>query len=151
MFFQLLSHSLCLIILLALSYVPISTANLFSIISSFTCSPRTPFPVTYVNPCALLIAAALHVSSAGRLRPGQSAVQWWRRVLVMEVALLQCPLLPHVTWAPWCAGWYSSSLFSTSVFTSPYPHSFRGSAQALQINSVIVQGRALSQFWRPEI
>jgi len=73
LFFQLLSHSLCVIILLALSYVPISTGNFFSIISSFTSSPRTPFPVTYVNPRALPITAALFVSSAGGLRPERLA------------------------------------------------------------------------------
>jgi hypothetical protein len=69
LFVQLLSHSLCFIILLALSYVPISTASFFSIISSFTSSPRTPFPVIYVNPRALLIAVPLFVSSAGGLWP----------------------------------------------------------------------------------
>lgn len=58
-------------------------------------SPRTPFPVTYVNPRALLIAVALFVSSAGGLRPKRLAGirptgRYWRRVLVtVEVALLQ--------------------------------------------------------------
>jgi len=47
----------------------------------------------------------------------------------------ECPLLPHVTWASWCAGWHSTSLFPISLFTSPYPHSFRGFAKALQTNS----------------
>jgi hypothetical protein len=95
LFFQPLYHSLCFIILLALSYVPIYTPNFFSIISSYIYSPRTPFPVTYVNPRALLIAVALFVSSACGLRPKglaviRTTVRYWRPVLVtVEVALLQ--------------------------------------------------------------